>query len=41
MKCLEYETYLFGWNLNTNFLDSLGEFLWLDSSVVIEVEVLE
>jgi len=34
-------TYLLGWNLDTDFLDSLGEFVWLHGAVVIQVKVLE
>jgi len=34
-------TYLFGWNLDTNLLDGFGKFIWLNNSIVIEVEVLE
>ena len=34
-------TYLSGWDLDADLFDGLGEFLGLDSSVVVEVEVLE
>ena len=39
--CFASDTYLLGWNLDTDLLNSLGEFIWLDGSVVVEVEVLE
>ena len=38
---MEINTYLLGWNLDTDFLNSFCEFVWLDSAVVIKVEVLE
>jgi len=34
-------TYLFGWNLDSNLLDGLGELIGLNGAVVVEVEVLE
>ena len=34
-------TYLFGWDLDTDLLDSLGELIRLNGSIVVEVEVLE
>ena len=37
----EYETYLSGWDLNTNLLDGLRELIWLHDSIIVEVEVLE
>ena len=34
-------SYLLGWNHDTDFLDGFGELVGLDSAVVVEVEVLE
>ena len=34
-------TYLSGWDLDADLLDGLGEFVWLDGSVVVEIEVFE
>ena len=33
--------YLLGGDHNSNFFDCLCEFVWLDSAVVVEIEVLE
>lgn len=38
---MEVASYLAGWDHDTDLLDSLCELLWLYSSVVVEVEVLE
>ena len=40
-RLLWMRTYSFCWNLNTNLLDGLGEFVWLDGAIVVQVEVLE
>ena len=34
-------TYVLGWDLDTNLLDGLRELIWLDGTILIEVEVLE
>ena len=35
------ETYLFGWDLDSDLLDGLGELIRLDGSVVVQIKVLE
>ena len=41
-KCrLNEITYLSGWDLNSNLLDGLGELVWLNGAIVVEIEVLE
>ena len=32
---------MLGWDHDTNLLDSLGELIWLDSTVIVEIEILE
>jgi len=34
-------TYLAGWNYDTNLLDSLGELFGFDGAVVVKIEVLK
>ena len=35
------KTYLFGWDHDTNLLNSLGKLIRLNSTVAVQVEVLE
>jgi len=41
MQSYQNLTYLFGWNHDTDLLNGLGELIGLDSSVSVQVEVLE
>lgn len=34
-------TYLLGWDLDSDLLDGLGEFIGFDGTVIIQIEVLE
>ena len=37
----ETDTYLLGWNLDSDLLDGLGELIRLDGTVVIQIKVFE
>jgi len=39
--CIHQETYLAGGDHDTNLLDGLGEFIGLNGTVVVKIEVLE
>ena len=34
-------TYLFGGDLDSDFLNSFCELVWLDDSIIVEIKVLE
>lgn len=38
---IEKETYLSGWDLDTNLLDGFGELVWLHDTIIVEIEVFE
>jgi hypothetical protein len=40
-RILARDTYLLGGDLNSDLFDGLGEFIGLNSAVVVEIEVLE
>ena len=35
------DTYLSGWDLDTNLLDGFGELIWLNNAIIVKIEVLE
>jgi hypothetical protein len=37
----EHFQVLSGWNLDTNLLDGFGELVWLDDTIIVQVEVFE
>ena len=37
----ECETYLSGWDLDSNLLDGFCELIWLNNAIIVKIEVLE